>query len=252
MTSIQTMDAEPKSLGGGIDADDDGIDPDNPLHATGPRPKRLFSYDWAQGFVSPFRGGGGTVFTTPALVIDGLLDMLVASGCEHMVDLGSGDGRCCIAAARRGLRALGVELDAALVTASAAAAAAEGLACEFRCSDITSQACLASLPTPLTAVAYQLPAALQLVATALLSLHSAGRLLSISWACEEPRLRLMRKLEIDGDDGRVWRVYDYAWAVRGSNLQPSALPSAEATLLKLVVDRLSVWVPLAAVGAPLL
>lgn len=53
---------------------------------------------------------------TPIEVVEGMLDMAVVKPGERLVDLGSGDGRIPIAAARRGASALGVEIDARLVS----------------------------------------------------------------------------------------------------------------------------------------
>jgi SAM-dependent methyltransferase len=56
-----------------------------------------------------------------------MLDMAKVTAQDFVVDLGSGDGRNIIAAARRGARGLGVEYDADLVWLSQQKAAAEGV-----------------------------------------------------------------------------------------------------------------------------
>lgn len=53
---------------------------------------------------------------TPPEVVEGMLDLAELKPGEHLIDLGSGDGRIPIAAARRGATALGVEIDPRLVT----------------------------------------------------------------------------------------------------------------------------------------
>lgn len=53
---------------------------------------------------------------TPEAVVEGMLDMAELRSGERLIDLGSGDGRIAIAAARRGARATGVELNARLVS----------------------------------------------------------------------------------------------------------------------------------------
>ncbi|MEN3748285.1 class I SAM-dependent methyltransferase [Sphingomonas sp. HF-S3] len=53
---------------------------------------------------------------TPPEVVAGMLDLAELKAGERLVDLGSGDGRIPIAAARRGATALGVEIDHRLVT----------------------------------------------------------------------------------------------------------------------------------------
>jgi SAM-dependent methyltransferase len=64
---------------------------------------------------------------TPPTLVEKMLDMAAVTPQDYVVDLGSGDGRNVIAAARRGARALGVEYDANLVQISRRRAAAEGV-----------------------------------------------------------------------------------------------------------------------------
>lgn len=52
---------------------------------------------------------------TPPKVVEAMLDLARLKAGEHLVDLGSGDGRLPIAAAKRGATALGVEIDPRLV-----------------------------------------------------------------------------------------------------------------------------------------
>jgi SAM-dependent methyltransferase len=65
---------------------------------------------------------------TPPTLVEKMLDMAAVTANDYVVDLGSGDGRNVIAAAKRGARALGVEYDENLVRVSRRAAAAEGVA----------------------------------------------------------------------------------------------------------------------------
>jgi SAM-dependent methyltransferase len=55
---------------------------------------------------------------TPPEVVEAMLDLAQLKPGEQVIDLGSGDGRIAIAAARRGARALGVERNARLVARS--------------------------------------------------------------------------------------------------------------------------------------
>jgi hypothetical protein len=48
---------------------------------------------------------------TPERVVDRMLEMAEVGPADYLIDLGSGDGRIPIAAARRGARALGVDID---------------------------------------------------------------------------------------------------------------------------------------------
>jgi len=64
---------------------------------------------------------------TPQAVVDKMLDMAGVTAQDHLVDLGSGDGRTVIAAARRGARALGIEYNPEMVELSKRNAAAAGV-----------------------------------------------------------------------------------------------------------------------------
>ncbi|HYJ31467.1 MAG TPA: hypothetical protein VEW25_14140, partial [Allosphingosinicella sp.] len=48
---------------------------------------------------------------TPMRVVDRMLEMAEVGPDDYLIDLGSGDGRIPVAAARRGARALGVDID---------------------------------------------------------------------------------------------------------------------------------------------
>ena len=65
--------------------------------------------------------------TVPALV-EKMLDLAHVTAEDVVIDLGSGDGRTVIAAARRGARAVGVEYNPEMVELSARNAASEGVA----------------------------------------------------------------------------------------------------------------------------
>lgn len=64
---------------------------------------------------------------TPPEVVEGMLDMAGVKAGERLIDLGSGDGRIPMAAARRGASALGVEIDSRLVTRARSLAQFAGL-----------------------------------------------------------------------------------------------------------------------------
>jgi precorrin-6B methylase 2 len=65
---------------------------------------------------------------TPQVVVDRMLDMARVGPRDYVIDLGSGDGRTVITAAKRGARALGVEYNADMVELSRRNAAREGVA----------------------------------------------------------------------------------------------------------------------------
>jgi hypothetical protein len=65
---------------------------------------------------------------TSQALVDRMLDMAALTPQDSLVDLGSGDGRLVITAAKRGTQARGIEYDADMVALSRRAAAAEGVA----------------------------------------------------------------------------------------------------------------------------
>ena len=69
---------------------------------------------------------------TPPALIEKILDLAGVTSRDFVVDLGSGDGRLVIAAARRGARALGVEYDSDMVVLSRRNALAAGVADKAR------------------------------------------------------------------------------------------------------------------------
>ena len=75
---------------------------------------------------------------TPMALVTSMLDLAAVAATDVVYDLGSGDGRIVIAAARRGARAVGVELDSILVEESQASADTAGVAArvEFRRADL--------------------------------------------------------------------------------------------------------------------
>jgi 2-polyprenyl-3-methyl-5-hydroxy-6-metoxy-1,4-benzoquinol methylase len=64
---------------------------------------------------------------TPQALVDKMLDMAKVTPKDHVIDLGSGDGRTVITAAKRGVRAHGIEYNPEMVELSKRAAAKEGV-----------------------------------------------------------------------------------------------------------------------------
>ena len=64
---------------------------------------------------------------TPQVLVERMLDMARVTPQDYVVDLGSGDGRNIIAAARRGARAVGFEFNPKMVELSRQTAAKEGV-----------------------------------------------------------------------------------------------------------------------------
>jgi hypothetical protein len=77
----------------------------------------------------PYQEGKDVVWVpTEQALVDTMLNMAKLTPKDYLIDLGSGDGRTVITAAKRGARALGVEYNPELVALSKAAAAKEGVA----------------------------------------------------------------------------------------------------------------------------
>jgi SAM-dependent methyltransferase len=73
-------------------------------------------------------GDGVPYIQSPTGIVDAMLAIAGVGPQDYVVDLGSGDGRIVIAAAKRyGARGLGIEYDSALVTESRANAVREGV-----------------------------------------------------------------------------------------------------------------------------
>ncbi len=64
---------------------------------------------------------------TPQALVDKMLDMAGVTEKDYVIDLGSGDGRTVITAAKRGARALGIEYNPDMVTLSRRNAEREGV-----------------------------------------------------------------------------------------------------------------------------
>jgi SAM-dependent methyltransferase len=92
----------------------------------------------AQERADPGQAPDVVFVATPMAIVAGMLDLAGVADTDLVYDLGSGDGRIVIAAARRGARAVGIELEPSLVAESRAAADTAGVAArvEFRQADI--------------------------------------------------------------------------------------------------------------------
>ena len=89
---------------------------------------------WPQSAGEPYtpmmgqKGKDVVWIPSPTGMVEKMLDMAHVTPADYVIDLGSGDGRNVIAAAKRGARALGVEFNPDLVELSKRAAASEGVA----------------------------------------------------------------------------------------------------------------------------
>ena len=106
-----------------------------------------FRYD-RSGWIDLFQGSHGRAdavdlapyVPTPVPVVDKMLDMAGVTGKDVLYDIGCGDGRIVITAARKyGARGVGIDIDKAMVARSAANARAAGVGgrVRFVCMDAT-------------------------------------------------------------------------------------------------------------------
>jgi cyclopropane fatty-acyl-phospholipid synthase-like methyltransferase len=77
---------------------------------------------------------------TPPLVVEAMLDLAKITPDDRLYDLGSGDGRLVLAAAARGTRSVGIDIDPSLVLRSQNSAREANLThlAEFRCANLFS------------------------------------------------------------------------------------------------------------------
>src|SRR5688572_20266888 len=82
-----------------------------------------------QGFTPQIGQPGKDVVWVPTSpeVVEKMLDMAQLKADDFLIDLGSGDGRMVIAAARRGARAMGVEFNPEMVKLSRERASEAGV-----------------------------------------------------------------------------------------------------------------------------
>ena len=96
----------------------------NLIRAIAAAPLLLPRFGLAQPGVSAATIDGGPYVPTPSAVVERMLELAGVHGGDTVFDLGSGDGRLVIEAARRhGARGVGVEREARLVDLARAAAA---------------------------------------------------------------------------------------------------------------------------------
>jgi SAM-dependent methyltransferase len=117
--------------------------------------------------------------TTPDSVTAAMLELAAVKAGDHVIDLGSGDGRIVIAAALRGATGLGVEIDPGLVAESIANAGRAGVAGRAR---FLEQDLFKTDLAPATVVTmYLLPEVNLQLRPAILALRPGTRIVSHDW-----------------------------------------------------------------------
>ena len=113
---------------------------------------------------------------SPDDMVEKMLDMAKVTSQDFVVDLGSGDGRNVIAAARRGARAMGVEWNADLVELSKRAAAQAGVA--DRATFVQGDMFAADISRATALILFLIPANLWKLAPKFLELKPGARIVS--------------------------------------------------------------------------
>lgn len=130
-----------------------------------------------------YAGSLGPFLTTPAALLEPLLDLAGVGPDHRVIDLGCGDGRLVAAAAARGATAIGVETDPVLVDRAHRRAAQEGIADQVsfvvgdaRTADLTGVDIVFAF-LPVEVIAELLPGILERLAPgAIVLIHEQNRL----------------------------------------------------------------------------
>lgn len=89
----------------------------------------MLAFVWSSASALAQTADAGLYVPTPQSIVDAMLEMGGVTAADHVLDLGSGDGRIVRTAARRmGASGTGVEIDARLVVMANEAALQEGVA----------------------------------------------------------------------------------------------------------------------------
>ncbi len=136
------------------------------------------------GIRGPFAAGGNhcdaPYWQTPSELVERMLDFAACGPGDRLIDLGCGDGRIVVAAARRGAKALGVDFDPERIAEARAAADAAGAgdSASFRREDLF----LTDLSGATIVTLYLLPLPNRLLAHRLRTeLPKGSRVVSHAW-----------------------------------------------------------------------
>lgn len=166
---------------------------------------------------APFEGQPGkdvVWIPSPRDMVEKMLDLARVTPQDYVIDLGSGDGRNVIAAAKRGARALGVEYDPGLVEASRRAAAAAGVA--DKASFVQNDMFTADISQATVMILFLIPDNLRKLAPKLRALKPGTRIVS--------------------------NTYDIAgWYAEATDRTAPCLSWCVATLYVVPVDAAGVW-----------
>jgi SAM-dependent methyltransferase len=138
--------------------------------------------------------------TTPQNVVDAMLELAEVGPDDRLIDLGSGDGRIVITAAKRwGTQGVGIEIDPRLVSIAQQAAQDEGVADKARF--VADDIFFTDLSQATVITMYLLPAVNLKLRPRLRALKPGTRLVSHDWDMGDWAPE--RSIEVDAPDKRV-------------------------------------------------
>ena len=146
---------------------------------------------------------------TPMPVVERMLELAALGRDDVLYDIGSGDGRIVILAARKyGCRAVGIDIDPAMVTMGRQTARREGVASRTRfvCADATKS----DLRRATVVTMYLLPESNELLEPILeAQLRPGARVVTHNYSMPGWEDRLLRWERVPTDDGAEHIVYAY-------------------------------------------
>jgi len=119
---------------------------------------------------------------TPPELVEAMLDLAKVTPQDYVIDLGSGDGRNVIAAAKRGARALGVEYNPKMVALSKRNAAAAGVT--DRATFVEGDMYQADISNASVMALFLLPSNMLVLRPKFLELRSGSRIVSNTFGIE--------------------------------------------------------------------
>lgn len=138
--------------------------------------------------------------TTPQNVVDAMLELAGVGPDDRLIDLGSGDGRIVITAAKRwGTRGLGIEIDPRLVTIAEQTARREGVADKARF--VAEDIFIADFSQATVITMYLLPDVNMKLRPRIRALRPGTRVVSHDWDMGDWAPE--RTIEVDAPDKRV-------------------------------------------------
>jgi SAM-dependent methyltransferase len=154
----------------------------------------------ALNYLADFRTPDVLFITTPHDIVEAMLDLAEVNKNDVVYDLGSGDGRVLMAAARsRGARAVGIELEPELVDGSRVAIEAAGLSDKIKV--IRGDIFKVNIQDATVVTMYLKPMINVRLRSQLDTLHPGTRIVSHQWSMKGAKPR--KKIEVHSNDSKM-------------------------------------------------